>query len=102
MITQRQIRVLYLLLVTVTAAAAADPTTTPRANFVIILADDLGYGDLGCYGNREVPTPALDQLAAAGLRFTALHCKATTRLLLPWLSAVAILRSRIAMASFGP
>lgn len=39
-------------------------------NVVIILADDLGYGDLGCYGARDIPTPNLDALAASGVRFT--------------------------------
>ncbi|MCP4190078.1 MAG: sulfatase-like hydrolase/transferase [Planctomycetaceae bacterium] len=43
-----------------------------RPNFVIILADDLGYGDLGCYGN-SVPTPELDRLAQQGIRFTDFH-----------------------------
>ncbi|MEI6240533.1 MAG: sulfatase-like hydrolase/transferase [Planctomycetia bacterium] len=46
-----------------TAAAAAPP------NVVVILADDLGYSDLGCYGG-EIDTPHLDRLAAGGLRFT--------------------------------
>ena len=45
-------------------------TTRPRPNFVFILADDLGYSDLGCYGARVQATPALDRLAADGLRFT--------------------------------
>ena len=40
------------------------------ANVVIVLADDLGYGDLGCYGGRSVETPTLDRLAEEGLRFT--------------------------------
>jgi len=40
------------------------------ANFVFILADDLGYADLGCYGGREKCSPALDRLAQEGLRFT--------------------------------
>ena len=35
-----------------------------------MLADDLGYGELGCYGQRKIATPALDRLAAQGLRFT--------------------------------
>jgi arylsulfatase len=39
-------------------------------NIVIILADDLGYGDLGCYGAADIETPNLDRLAAEGLRFT--------------------------------
>lgn len=47
------------------AAAAAT-----RPNVVLIVADDLGYGELGCYGGRDIPTPHLDRLAAEGLRFT--------------------------------
>jgi arylsulfatase A-like enzyme len=39
-------------------------------NIVYILADDLGYGDLGCYGQQRVQTPRLDQMAAEGMRFT--------------------------------
>jgi len=38
---------------------------------VVILADDLGYGELGCQGNREIPTPHIDSIAAEGVRFTA-------------------------------
>ena len=41
-----------------------------KPNIVLILADDLGYGDLGCYGGADVPTPNIDRLAAEGLRFT--------------------------------
>lgn len=44
-------------------------------NFVIILADDLGYGDLGCYGGTAA-TPHLDRLAASGVRFTDFHSNA--------------------------
>jgi arylsulfatase A len=43
---------------------------TPRPNLVIIYADDLGYGDLGCYGSPVIRTPHLDRMAAEGLRFT--------------------------------
>lgn len=42
-------------------------------NIVLIVADDLGYGDLGCYGNRMHRTPNIDRLAAGGLRFTDFH-----------------------------
>ena len=44
-----------------------------RPNFVVILADDLGYGDLGCYGSERNATPHLDRMAAEGLRFTDFH-----------------------------
>ncbi|XP_035130744.1 arylsulfatase A isoform X1 [Callithrix jacchus] len=54
-----------LLLVLAAGLAAARPP-----NIVLIFADDLGYGDLGCYGHPSSTTPNLDQLAAGGLRFT--------------------------------
>lgn len=44
-----------------------------KPNIVIILADDLGFGDLGCYGNIQNLTPHLDHLAREGLRFTDFH-----------------------------
>ncbi len=51
--------------------AAAQNQRLP--NFVIIMADDMGYGDAGCYGGTHISTPHLDQLAAAGMRFTDFH-----------------------------
>uniref|UniRef100_A0A674HSZ9 Sulfatase N-terminal domain-containing protein n=1 Tax=Taeniopygia guttata TaxID=59729 RepID=A0A674HSZ9_TAEGU len=53
------------------AAAAAD-----RPNFVLVLADDLGFGDLGSYGHPSSATPHLDRLAARGLRFTDFYSSA--------------------------
>ncbi len=44
-----------------------------RPNIVVILADDLGYGDLGCYGNTRIQTPNLNALAKDGIRFTDFH-----------------------------
>jgi arylsulfatase A-like enzyme len=44
--------------------------TILKPNIIYILADDMGYGDLGCYGQKEIKTPALDQLAKDGMRFT--------------------------------
>lgn len=63
---------LYLLLTVFTAAAAVPP------NIVIIYADDLGYGDLGCYGATALKTPNLDRLAASGQRFTAAYATSAT------------------------
>jgi len=45
--------------------------TTRRPNIVFILADDLGYGDLGCYGQEKIKTPRLDRMAREGMRFTS-------------------------------
>ncbi|MCB1089694.1 MAG: sulfatase-like hydrolase/transferase, partial [Verrucomicrobiae bacterium] len=53
--------------------AAADGD---RPNFVVILADDLGYGDLACYGNPDVRTPHLDRFASEGIRFTDCYAAA--------------------------
>jgi arylsulfatase A-like enzyme len=47
-------------------------------NIVLIYADDVGYGDLSCYGATEVRTPNLDRLAGAGIRFTNVHASSAT------------------------
>ncbi|HVX63524.1 MAG TPA: arylsulfatase, partial [Pirellulales bacterium] len=54
------------------AADAAAPAKR-RPNIVFIMADDLGYGDLGCYGQTKIRTPNVDRLAAEGMRFTAMY-----------------------------
>lgn len=48
----------------------------PEPNIVIIYADDLGYGDLGCYGHPSIRTPNLDRMAAEGMRFTDFYSTA--------------------------
>src|SRR5688500_7381362 len=48
-----------------------------RPNIVLILADDLGYGDLGCYGQKQIQTPHLDRMAAEGVRFTQFYAGST-------------------------
>ncbi len=47
-----------------------------RPNFIVILCDDLGYGDLGCYGHPRIRTPNLDRLAADGVRLTDCYAAA--------------------------
>lgn len=54
----------FFLLAAATAGAAEKP------NIIYILADDMGYGDLGCYGQKTLATPNIDQMAAEGMRFT--------------------------------
>ena len=68
----------FVLAVTVAAsslAGATDEARTGRPNVVVILADDLGYGDVGCYNpdRGQIPTPEIDRLAAEGMRFTDAH-----------------------------
>jgi len=50
----------------------------PRPNVILIYVDDLGYGDLSCYGATKISTPNLDKLAAQGLRFTNAHSTSAT------------------------
>ena len=52
-------------------------TAQAKPNVVLILADDLGYGDLGCYGQQKIRTPHLDRLAAQGMRFTQAYAGST-------------------------
>jgi len=57
-------------LVTAAEPSAASADAAPRPNIVLIVADDLGYGDLGCYGSKKYSTPHIDSLAAGGVRLT--------------------------------
>ena len=65
----------FALVVFVAAVAPGQDKETPAKppNIVIIFADDLGYGDLGCYGHPTIATPNLDRMAAEGLRFTQFY-----------------------------
>src|SRR5688500_15659556 len=59
-----------LLLLSLLSAVGAAATAAERPNVVFIVADDLGYGELGCYGGKEIPTPQIDSIARHGVRFT--------------------------------
>jgi arylsulfatase A len=61
-------------------ATAADATTIParRPNVIVIMADDLGWGDVSCNGATAVQTPHIDRLAREGIRFTSGYCSAST------------------------
>jgi len=66
--------VAVLLLASIISVNAQDK----KPNIVVIYVDDLGYGDLSCYGATEVQTPNVDKLANGGIRFTDGHCSAAT------------------------
>ena len=76
----------FLLLSMVSAVSAqetwhAEDTSTAAKsspNIVVLMADDLGYGDLSCYGATNIETPNIDRLAANGIRFTDGYCSAST------------------------
>ena len=63
------------LSLTATSTRAKAPTARP--NVVLIVADDLGYGDLGCFGCPDIPTPHIDSIAKAGVRFTQAYAYPT-------------------------
>jgi len=67
-----------LLSLGASGARAADLSTPLQPNIIVIYADDLGYGDLGCYGAKAVATPNVDSLAAGGIRFTSAYATAST------------------------
>src|SRR5215469_8374920 len=63
------LRELLAILAAMLTTAPMLPAETSRPNVVLILADDLGYSDLGCQGCRDIKTPNIDRLAAQGVRF---------------------------------
>ena len=58
--------------------SAAEPSSERTPNIVFIIADDLGYGDISCYGATEIQTPGIDRLAREGLRQMNGHCTSAT------------------------
>lgn len=70
--------VLAFFFITIPFLSIAQKSTVSRPNVIIIYADDLGYGDLSCYGATEISTPNIDKLATEGIRFTNAHSTAST------------------------
>ena len=68
--------VVVLLANCLIAIVAVGSETTERPNFLFVLIDDMGYGDLSCYGGARVRTPSIDGLAREGLRFTQFYVNA--------------------------
>src|ERR1051326_6707791 len=67
----------FLLLLSPQPALAESQIPARKPNIVFILADDLGYGDLGCYGQQQIKTPNIDRMAAEGMRFTKCYAGTT-------------------------
>lgn len=66
-------RIALFVLVLVLMATDVDAKQRSRPNIMVILCDDLGYGDIGCFGNKTIKTPNLDKLASQGMRLTACY-----------------------------
>ena len=72
------IRSFYLLWMLLLTFLVAAPGNAGQPNIILIFVDDLGYGDLGCYGNRVHETPHLDRLAKEGQRWTSFYASGAT------------------------
>ena len=70
-------RIAALSLLALAACSGPVRSAEPKPNIVLIMADDLGYGDLGCYGQTKIRTPNLDRMAAEGMRFTNFYSGST-------------------------
>jgi arylsulfatase A-like enzyme len=64
---------LLLFVLTIPVAVFAQPAGTVRPNVVLVITDDMGWADLGCYGARDVRTPRIDRLAEEGVRLTQFY-----------------------------
>jgi len=72
------IRSFYLLWMLLLTFLVAAPGNAGQPNIILIFVDDLGYGDLGCYGNRVHETPHIDRLAKEGQRWTSFYASGAT------------------------
>src|SRR5690606_38360624 len=72
-------RIALGIMILLTAIFPVEPATAADSspNIILIMADDLGWGDLGCYGQKRIQTPNLDRMAAEGIRFTQFYAGST-------------------------
>ena len=79
-ITRRQFMIQTARFAGLTAVSTrrgfGSPMRVGQPNIILIMADDLGYGDVGCYGCTDIRTPAIDKLASEGVRFTSFYANA--------------------------
>jgi arylsulfatase A-like enzyme len=75
-VTRREFIVAAAGATAITTARCGVPSASRRPNILFILADDLGYGDLSCYGRPDYRTPVLDELASQGVRFLSAYAAA--------------------------
>ena len=68
---KRHLTILLIALTCMLSAGSSPAAEVKRPNVLLILADDLGYGELSCQGNPQIPTPHIDSLAQNGVRFTS-------------------------------
>jgi N-sulfoglucosamine sulfohydrolase len=74
LIKNRLIQIMPLSVLAAACSTGYEAPADPRPNIVMIVSDDHGTGDLGCYGNAAIKTPSLDALAGEGIRFTNAYC----------------------------
>jgi len=70
-------RPLFPALTLLTSLLASPALAAEKPNIVFVMADDMGYGDLGCYGQKQIQTPNIDRLAAEGMKFTDFYAGST-------------------------
>ena len=93
-----------LLIVCILATAATATQADQPPNFVVVFADDLGYGDLGCFGSPDIRTPRLDAMAKQGMKYTSFYAHTALEELRSVTSSLEQLeaRLRLLVSATGP